>query len=228
MDNKDYYAILKVSEGATSEQIKSAYRKLALKHHPDRCPEEKKKEAAEKFKEISAAYYVLGDAKRRKEYDDYKKGAYEFRGGQGPEDFASQTGFDFEDLMKHFQGSTGRKASAQSSGRRYFSFDDLSDIFQGMHSVGEDQPGDAYTAYQFNDSISRKKHDTDTYAQIKIPRNIAQSGGEVKVKISRLKTISLKINPGTKNGQKLRLKGMGEMCPTCDHKGDLIVSVHYA
>ncbi|MFH1428866.1 MAG: DnaJ domain-containing protein, partial [Candidatus Margulisiibacteriota bacterium] len=110
MDTKDYYAILGVNEKASLGEIKSAYRKLAFKYHPDKCPEEKKKECEEKFKEIAAAYYVLGDEKRRKEFDDYRKGAYSFRSGPGSGDFASQTGFDFEDLMKHFHDLGARGA----------------------------------------------------------------------------------------------------------------------
>jgi len=228
MDTQDYYTILGVDESASSEQIKSAYRSLALKYHPDRCPEEKKKEGEEKFKEIAAAYYVLSDVKKRKEYDDYRKGAYAFRSGPGSGDFASQTGFDFEDLMKHFHDLGARGARQQRGFNRYFFFDDLSDIFEGMSSMQGDQAGGAYTVYHFTDTEGQQKYDTDTYADIKIPQNIAQSGGEVQVKLHDARIITLKINPGTKNGQKLRLKGIGKMCPTCDHKGDLIVSVRYS
>ena len=227
MDTKDYYTILGVGESASSEKIKSAYRSLALKYHPDRCPEEKKKECEEKFKEIAAAYYVLGDAKRKKEYDDYRKGAYVFRSGQGSGDFASQTGFDFEDLMKHFHDVGAQGARQKRGPNRFFFFDDLSDIFEGMSSMQGDQAGGDYSVYNFTGAGGQQKYDTDTYAEIKIPQNIAQSGGEVKVKLSDARTIALKINPRTKNGQKLRLKGMGKMCPTCDHKGDLIVSIRY-
>jgi len=228
MDTKDYYAILGVGKSASSEQIKSAYRSQVMKYHPDRCPEEKKKECEEKFKEITAAYYVLGDAKRKKEYDDYQQGVYEFRSGQGSGDFASQTGFDFEDLMKHFHDIGSRGANKQKRSNRYFFFDDLSDIFEGIGSMRSDQADRAYTVYNFANTGGQQKYDTDTYADMKLSQNIAQKGGEVKVKLSDARTITLKINPGTKNGQKLRLKGIGKMCPTCDHKGDLIVSVRYS
>ena len=224
---KSYYTTLGVSEKASHSEIKAAYRKLALKYHPDRCPEKKKKECEEKFKEVAAAYYVLGDEKRKKEYDDYRKGEYTFRSGPGSGDFASQTGFDFEDLMKHFS-DIGVQSSGQRKGfNRYFFFDDLSDIYQGMRSRPGGQDEGAYTVYHFNDTGGQQKYDTDTYADIKISRGIALAGGEVKVKLSDARTISLKINPGTKSGQKLRLKGMGKNCSACDHKGDLIVSVRY-
>ncbi|MGB3057094.1 MAG: DnaJ domain-containing protein, partial [Candidatus Omnitrophota bacterium] len=114
MANKDYYDILGVKEGAGAEEIKKAYRKQALKYHPDKNPDDKK--AEEKFKEISAAYYTLGDEKRRKEYDNLRRmGAY-------TGDFSSAQGFDFSDFLKQFSGGF-------SSGS---SFDGLfGDIFSG-------------------------------------------------------------------------------------------------
>ena len=228
MDTKDYYKILGVNENTSQEEIKKVYRRLAFQYHPDRVSEPQKKQAEEKFKDIAAAYYVLSDLKRRKEYDDYRKGAYSFRSGPGSGDFASQTGFDFDDLMKHFHGSGARAGRQQRGSNRYFFFDDLSDIFEGVSSIQGDQTGGAHTVYHFTDREGQQKYDTDTYADIKIPQNIAQRGGKVKVKLSDARTITLKINSGTKNGQKLRLKGIGKMCPTCDHKGDLIVSVRYS
>jgi len=181
MDTKDYYAILEVGKDASCAEIKSAYRKLAFKYHPDKCPEEKKKKCEERFKEIAAAYYVLGDEKRKKEYDDYRNGGYSFRSGPGSGDYASQAGFDFEDLMRHFHDTAGQAAQKQSGFDRYFFFDDLSDIFEGMSSMRGDQTGGARTIYHFTDTGGQPKYDTDTYAEIKIPRKIAQVGGEVKV-----------------------------------------------
>jgi molecular chaperone DnaJ len=68
---KDYYEILGIQKGATLQDVKKAYRSAALKHHPDRVPAEQKKEAEEKFKEISEAYGVLSDPKKRETYDQY-------------------------------------------------------------------------------------------------------------------------------------------------------------
>ena len=68
---KDYYEILGLQKNASLQQIKKAYRSLALKYHPDRVEEGKKKEAEDKFKEISEAYGVLSDAKKRQMYDQY-------------------------------------------------------------------------------------------------------------------------------------------------------------
>src|SRR5256885_16976278 len=78
--NKDFYAVLGVPASATQDEIKKAYRKLASKHHPDKNPSDTK--AAERFKGISEAYQVLGDADKRKQYDDMRRyGA--FGGGFG-------------------------------------------------------------------------------------------------------------------------------------------------
>lgn len=130
---RDYYEILGVSKTAAIDEIKKAYRQLALKFHPDRVPAEQKKEAEEKFKEISEAYAVLSDSQKRGLYDQYghsgidQKYAYEdiFKGA----DFSSvfnggdMSGFGgmFEDLFGdlgfNIFGSGGRR-SGQQRGRR--------------------------------------------------------------------------------------------------------------
>jgi len=92
---KNYYEILGVSPNATQEEIKEAYRKLVLKYHPDKVPPEKKKEAEEKFKEISEAYEVLSDPEKRKLYDTY-----------GTADFSdySNYNFNFQDFFsRHYE-----------------------------------------------------------------------------------------------------------------------------
>lgn len=99
---RDYYEVLEVARGASAEEIKKAFRRLALKHHPDRNPNHKE-EARERFKELSEAYEVLSDSKKRSAYDQYGHGGVEgsFRHG----------GFRFEEDFTHFQ--------------------DLSDVFGG-------------------------------------------------------------------------------------------------
>ena len=79
--SKDFYEVLGISKNATAEEIKRAYRRLALEYHPDR---NKTKEAGEKFKEVTAAYEVLSDSQKRSQYDQFGHAAFEQGAGQGP------------------------------------------------------------------------------------------------------------------------------------------------
>src|SRR6476660_5701475 len=105
--NKDFYAVLGVSASATQDEIKKQYRKLAARYHPDKNPNDAK--AADRFKEISEAYQVLGDADRRKQYDQMRQlGAFGgFGGARSPRPGAGAPGaggpqgggnFRFEDF----------------------------------------------------------------------------------------------------------------------------------
>ncbi|MBI2572950.1 molecular chaperone DnaJ [Candidatus Woesearchaeota archaeon] len=102
MADKDYYSLLGVEKGATKEDIKKAYKKLAMKYHPDRAAEENKKEYEEKFKEINQAASVLGDDKKRAQYDQY--GSAAFNGGAGGPGGSGFEGYDFSDVMSQFGG----------------------------------------------------------------------------------------------------------------------------
>ena len=103
MADKDYYKSLGVDKRSSKEDIKKAYKKLAMKYHPDRAPEEKKKEYEEKFKEISEAASVLGDDKKRQQYDQF--GSSSFSGGGSGAGGAGFEGFDFSDIMSQFRSS---------------------------------------------------------------------------------------------------------------------------
>lgn len=114
MANKDYYATLGVNKSATDDEIKSAYRQLAKKYHPDL---NKTPEASEKFKEINEAYSVLGDKQKRANYDQYGSadGPQGFGGGQGFSGFGSSEGFGgFEDIFNIFSNFGGRGRSSQA------------------------------------------------------------------------------------------------------------------
>jgi|SRR3989344_7526706 len=116
MAGKNYYAILGVNQKATREEIKKAYKKLAMTYHPDRAPEDKKKEYEEKFKEISEAAAILSDDKKRQQYDQYGSQAFS-QGG-----FEGQEGFDFSDIMSQFRSGM---------------FGDFDDLFDQIFSGGD-------------------------------------------------------------------------------------------
>lgn len=94
-EKRDYYEVLGISKGATDEEIKKAYRKTALKYHPDRNPDNK--EAEEKFKEAAEAYDVLSDPNKKARYDQYGHAGMEGAGG-----FGGAGGMSMEDIFSHF------------------------------------------------------------------------------------------------------------------------------
>ena len=113
MTKRDYYEVLGVIKSASAEEIKKAYRKLALKYHPDRNKNDKTAEA--KFKEASEAYHVLSDKERKANYDQFGHAAFEGgpnRGGFGNFDFSEfSTSFSdiFEDFFWRLWWKCGRK-----------------------------------------------------------------------------------------------------------------------
>ena len=137
MATKDYYHILGVSKNASDEEIKRAYRKLAMKYHPDKNPN--KKEAEERFKEINEAYAVLSDKEKRKQYDTF--GAEGFRQRFTQEDIFR--GFDFDEILSSLFGGRGRR-EFRYGGRGGFDFGDLfggkqpTRIWVGCPKKGED------------------------------------------------------------------------------------------
>src|ERR1041384_6614614 len=115
---RDYYEVLGVQRGATPEEIKKAYRKLARQHHPDRNPGDKQAET--RFKEVQDAYDVLSDKEKRQQYDRFgfapEGGFGGFRGGEagpgGPTVHFSTEGIDLDDLLRQFGGMSGMGAAA--------------------------------------------------------------------------------------------------------------------
>jgi molecular chaperone DnaJ len=117
MADKDFYKLLGVEKSATKEEIKKAYKKLAMKYHPDRAPDDKKKEYEEKFKEINEAASILADDKKRQQYDQFGSSAFE-NGGNGGSGFQ---GYDYSDIMSQFRSGA---------------FGDFDDIFDHVFGGG--------------------------------------------------------------------------------------------
>jgi len=122
MAKRDYYAVLGVAKSASADEIKKAYRKLALKYHPDRNKDDKTAEA--KFKEASEAYHVLSDKERRSNYNQFGHAAFDGAGGRGgfanfdfSSVFSDIFGSDsFDDFFEGFGGTRGSRRSSDFRG----------------------------------------------------------------------------------------------------------------
>jgi len=183
MDYKDYYKVLGVSKSASQAEIKKKFRKLAVKYHPDKNKDDPS--AEDKFKEINEAYEVLGDAKKRKQYDElganwknYQQYQNTGFGGGGSRSY--QYSGDINDF---FGGSGG-----------------FSDFFNTFFGGG----GAAFQGAQRN----RKSATKPSTAELSISFDEALNGGEKMVLIGE-KRVRLNLKPGMQDGQKLNLKGKG-------------------
>jgi curved DNA-binding protein len=186
MASKDYYEMLGVSKNASDEEIKRAYRKLAMKYHPDRNPN--KKEAEERFKELNEAYAVLSDKETRKQYDTFGKEGFHQRFTQ--EDIFK--GFEFEDIFSNLFGGRGRRES-RSGGRGGF---DFGDIFSRTYQGGGRAP----------------QKGEDVLYELPITLEEAAFGGEKRISIpknGKVEEINVRIPAGIPSGKKLRVGGKG-------------------
>lgn len=209
----DYYATLGVEERATQENIKRAYRTLALQHHPDRQPPHRKQKAEERFKAISEAYYVLSDRQRRQEYDAARTGGA-FRGVNG---------FDVEEFMRYFRGGQ----TARSSGFHVFD-GNLTDLFGGAGTPGQ---GPRQTVI-FSDEIDGLHNlgetaaiQTDLETTATVSRGTVVQGVKVRLRTPKGKTLIVDVPRTVKDGQRLRLREQGNICPCCGKPGDLYVQL---
>ena len=132
MAKRDYYDVLGVTKSASKDEIKKAYRKLALKFHPDKNKGDKSSE--EKFKEASEAYHILSDEKRKANYDQFGHAAFEGGGGQGFGGFDASSFSDiFEDFFGDFGGSTSsRRTSNRGNDLRYDISISLEEAYKGL------------------------------------------------------------------------------------------------
>ena len=114
MNKRDYYEVLGVEKGATDAEIKSAFRKLAKKYHPDVC---KEADAEEKFKEAQEAYAVLSDESRRRQYDQFGHAAFDSNGGASGFGGFDASGFDFSDIFDSIFGNSFGFGSSRGATR---------------------------------------------------------------------------------------------------------------
>ena len=192
------YETLGVSEKASADEIKKAYRRLARKYHPDI---NKDPGAEDKFKEINAAYEILSDEKKRAQYDRHGDAMF---GGQNFHDFASSSGMgNLDEILKNIFGGG---FSASASGFGGFS---SRGGFSGFRQTG------GFGGFE-------DEEDMDSRAKVTIPFDVAVKGGEHSINFNG-ENIKIKIPNGINNGEKLRIKGKGS-----GGRGDLILTVNIA
>ena len=199
--SEDYYKLLGVQKNASEEEIKKAYRKLAMKYHPDHTKGDK--EAEETFKKISEAYAVLSDKEKRKEYDTF--GSEGFRQRFTQEDIFR--GFDFGDIFREF-GFGGADFSQAGGGGRRFSF-------------GTGSPFNFGGAQQH----SQAKGSDLVYELPLTLREIATGASKVITfqHQGRSENLTVKIPKGLIAGKKLRLTGKGNPSPYGGPAGNLYI-----
>jgi curved DNA-binding protein len=202
MPGPDYYQILGVGKDASEKEIKKAYRKLAMKYHPDHT---KGDHAAEdKFKQVSEAYAVLSDPEKRKQYDMF--GADGFQQRYSQEDIFS--GFDFANIFKEF-GFGG------SGGNVRFSFGGGGGGFGGNPFGGQSQA---------------PPRGSDLIYELPLTLQEVASGAQKTISYThggKTEKMSVKIPMGMLDGKKLRLSGKGEPSAYGGSPGDLFIKVRH-
>lgn len=194
---KDYYKVLGVSESASSDDIRKAYRQLAKKYHPDRNPG-----AEEKFKEIGEAYDVLKDEKKRSAYDQIRKGGFgpggPGMGGGGYSNFDFGDSAEIQDLFETlFGGGFGGMGGGHQGG------------FGGGFGGGR---------------RTKPRKGQTVEAEIEVGLSTAYGGGSRRLNVGG-KSLDVKIPAGTLDGQKIRLREQGAPSSSGGASGDLILTI---
>ena len=248
---QDYYSILGVSEQASHEEIRHAFRKLAMKYHPDKNLGNEKW-AGEKFKEINEAYAVLGDEMKRQEYDRMRQAGFAGYGAQyaGGRYYSQEQVFAdaftnpylFQELARMFQ-EAGLRFDEKFVDNLFFGGRGFSFTFSGQPS--ERDRSTATSEYRpplllrlfgkvirFTlkrmlgvQELSWQSKGEDLYHEIYLSQEEAASGVDKKIKYMRgkeKKKLIVKVPPGVTQGTKVRLRGMGLEGAT---PGDLFITV---
>lgn len=204
MPGRDYYETLGVERKASADEIKKAFRKLALQFHPDRNPDDKS--AEERFKEVNEAYAVLSDPEKRKQYDMF--GAEGFGQRYSQEDIFRN--FDFRSIFDELGGGG-------------FDFRSVFGGGNGGRSQGGFNP--------FGGGRRQVARGRDVESGLTVGFHEAYHGGERSFTLKGpqgTETINVKVPAGIRTGQKLRVQGRGEPGPGGGPAGDLLLEVTVA
>ncbi len=210
MEFKDYYKILGVDKTATSEEIKKAYRQLAKQYHPDKNPGNKS--AEERFKEITEANEVLSDPEKRKKYDqlgaNWKQYQYANPNASGMNDWYSQFNRGGGGSPYNFSGNLGDLFGGLGG---------FSDFFESFFGAGSHRSGE--------NIFSRAKKGSDYEATLNLTLEDVYNGAEKQITVDGRK-LKVKVEPGTKDGLRLRLKNQGAPGKNGGERGDLYLTIH--
>jgi len=207
MEYTDYYKILGVEKNATPEQIKAAYRKLAVKYHPDKNPGNKA--AEESFKRANEANEVLGDPEKRRKYDELGENwqAYEQGGGQaGANPFGGRPG--------------GQSFRYEGGGNDPFGGADFSDFFEQFFGRGAGPATGGRAG--FGARSEAKGRDYETEMEISLEEAYQGTSRVIRLEGEKLR---LSTKPGSYDGQSLRIKGKGAKGQGAGQPGDLYVRI---
>lgn len=209
---EDLYQTLGIDRSASKDDIKKAHRKLALKFHPDKNPDDEV--ASEKFKRVQEAYDVLSDDEKRAAYDRYGSDFEKIRGGGWNPGSAGGPSFDGLDLDQIFGGRGGGGGGADFQGG-------FSDFFEQMMGggAGGARPGRRPAPPQKGANI---RH------EIELPLKTAVLGGETEFYVQRggnHDKLAVTIPPGVVSGAKMRLRDQGNPSPNGGPAGDLILVI---
>jgi len=250
MADRDFYEILGVSKNADDNEIKKAYRKLAMKYHPDQ--NKGNKSAEKKFKEVSAAYEILKDPQKKAAYDQYGHDAFRQGGMGGAQGFGDFAG-GFSDIFEEFFGSgfgsaSNKRGPARGSDLRYNMSINLQEAFNGKNSkiripsyVGCDSCSATGSADKSGPSTCSacngygKVRSTSGFFSIERPcPTCGGEGSSIKNpclkcsgtgQIQKQKTISVSIPSGVDTGTRIRISGEGERGQRGAGNGDLYIFI---
>lgn len=229
---RDPYEVLGVTRSASAADIKSAFRKLAKKLHPDANKHDPK--AASRFAELNAAYEIVGDKDKRKAFDNGEIDAEGKPRFQGFEGFARRggaggpRGFGGDGTFETFTWGpegTQQASGARAGARGFGGFEDiLKDVFGARGGAGRGRPG----GFQFETEDLGAAPGRDVAASLAITLPEAAKGVKKRVQLPTGKEVEVKIPAGLDEGQQIRLKGQGLPGPGGGNPGDLLITVTVA